>query len=131
MVKYLLDTNICISMFKDKYGIREKLQQIGLNKCAVSEITIAELFYGAAKGGVRRHYQDVENVIRLFTVLPVYPCLEWYGRLKAELEAKGQRIDDFDLLIGATAQYHKLTMVTSNVKHFDRIPHLTIEDWAK
>ncbi len=131
MVKYLLDTSVCISMFKNKDGIREKLQQVGLDACAVSEISIAELYYGAAKSGTQRHYRDVENVIRLFSILPVYPSLEMYGKLKVELEIKGQRVDDFDLLIGATAQYNKLTMVTSNVKHFIRIPNLVVENWNR
>ena len=51
MAQYLLDTNICISMFKDKYGVRQRLLDVSLKNCFVSEITIAELFYGAAKSG--------------------------------------------------------------------------------
>lgn len=49
MAKYLLDTNICISLLKDKYGIREKVLDVSFEKCYVSEVTIAELYYGAAK----------------------------------------------------------------------------------
>lgn len=49
--------------------------------------------------------------------------------MKAELEAKGMRIDEFDLLIGATAVFNKMVMVTSNVKHFERIPEIQIENW--
>ncbi len=116
-------------MFKNQHGVRERLQKIGLEKCAVSEITIAELFYGAAKGGQQRHYEDVKNVIRLFTILPIYPCLETYGNIKSILEKSGQRLDDFDLLIGATALQNKLVMVTSNLRHFERIPRLKVEDW--
>jgi len=51
MKQYLLDTNICISMFKNKQGIREKILDVSLTNCFVSEITLAELFYGAAKSG--------------------------------------------------------------------------------
>ena len=45
MAKYLLDTNICISLIKNRYGLRSKIERIGEQYCAVSEITIAELFY--------------------------------------------------------------------------------------
>ena len=100
-----------------------------LTNCFVSEITLAELFYGAAKSGREEHFKDVEMVIRMFKVLPVYPCLRLYGGMKAELEAKGMRIDEFDLLIGATAVFNKMVMVTSNVKHFERIPEIQIENW--
>lgn len=129
MKQYLLDTNICISMFKNKQGIREKILDVSLTNCFVSEITLAELFYGAAKSGREEHFKDVEMVIRMFKVLPVYPCLRLYGGMKAELEAKGMRIDEFDLLIGATAVFNKMVMVTLNVKHFERIPEIQIENW--
>ena len=129
MKQYLLDTNICISMFKNKQGIREKILDVSLTNCFVSEITLAELFYGAAKSGREEHFKDVEMVIRMFKVLPVYPCLRLYGGMKAELEAKGMRIDEFDLLIGATAVFNKMVVVTSNVKHFERIPEIQIENW--
>ena len=85
-------------MFKNKQGIREKILDVSLTNCFVSEITLAELFYGAAKNGREEHFKDVEMVIRMFKVLPVYPCLRLYGGMKAELEAKGMRIDEFDLL---------------------------------
>ena len=62
-------------------------------------------------------------------VLPIYPCLEYYGKVKALLEAQGQRIDDFDLLIGVTALQNQFTMVTANVKHLGRIPNLNVVNW--
>lgn len=117
-------------MLKNKYGIREKILEMGQNNCFVSEITIAELFYGASKGGQQRHFEDVANIIRLFGIVPIYHALELYGHIKATLEQQGQRIDDFDLLIGATALQNKMIMVTSNLKHFARIPNITIEDWC-
>lgn len=58
-----------------------------------------------------------------------YPYLESYGKVKAFLETKGQRIDDFDILIGVTAQQNNFTMVTANIKHLGRIPNLYIENW--
>ena len=131
MAKYLLDTDICISMFKDKHGVREKIMDVSPKRCFVSEITIAELFYGAAKSGREEHFEDVDHVIKLFKVLPVYPALNFYGRLKADLERKGQRLDDFDLLIASTAIVNNMVMVTSNSRHFGRIEDIVLEDWRK
>ena len=67
----------------------------------------------------------------MFKTLPIYPSLRLYGKLKAELEMKGQRIDEFDLLIGATSIANKMIMVTSNIKHFDRITGIQLENWGK
>lgn len=62
-------------------------------------------------------------------MLPIFPYLEQYGKVKALLENKGQRIDDFDILIGVTALQNNYTMVTANVKHLERIPKLKVENW--
>lgn len=131
MAKYLLDTNICISLLKNKYGIREKILDVSFEKCYVSEVTIAELYYGAAKSNRPEHFDDVDNIRGMFKILPIYPSLKLYGELKAGLEQKGQRLDDFDLLIGVTSMVNKMIMVTSNTRHFERIPGIKLEDWAK
>jgi len=81
MVKYLLDTNVLISMFRNKGKVREHISKVGFSNCYVSEISIAELFYGAAKGGRIKNFEDVKNVLRQFEVLPIYSCLENYGRI--------------------------------------------------
>lgn len=130
-MEYLLDTNVCINIFRNTGHIREKIEKAGIAHCAVSEITIAELFYGAAKSGRAKHFQDVYNVMRLFQIVPTSDCLERYGVLKSQLEQSGMRIDDFDLLIGATALQHRMTLVTHNIKHLARIPQIQIEDWEE
>ena len=63
------------------------------------------------------------------TKIPAYSSFKDYGELRCNLEHKGQRIDQFDLLIGATAIHHGMTLVTSNLKHFERIEGLNIENW--
>ncbi|MBP3843111.1 MAG: PIN domain-containing protein [Prevotella sp.] len=129
-MKYLLDTCTCISMFRNEGKVREMLQQVKLNNCFVSEITIAELYFGLAKAeNKKRKLEDIMQVQRLFRVIPIYPSFQEYGELRCSLEHKGLRIDQFDLLIGATAIHYGLTIVTSNIKHFERIPNLKIEDW--
>lgn len=127
--RYLLDTNVLIAMFRGNRDVRGNILKAGFENCFVSEISIAELFYGAAKGGRRKNFEDISHVLTQFGVLPIYSSLERYGYIKAGLERKGQRIDDFDLLIGATALQYSLVVVTANAKHLSRIPDLKIMNW--
>ena len=129
--KFLLDTNVLISMFRNKGMVRSHIKEVGFCNCVVSEISIAELFYGSAKGGRLENFKDIDNVLRRFEVLPIFPYLEQYGKVKALLESQGQRIDDFDILIGVTALQNNYTMVTANVKHLERIPELKVENWER
>ena len=61
-VQYLLDTDACIELFKHNESVLEKIETVGAENCFVSEITIAELFYGAAKLGRQEHFDDVKNL---------------------------------------------------------------------
>lgn len=130
MAKYLLDTCTCISMFRDEGHVRETLKRVGTKNCYISEITIAELYFGLAKvEDKKRKLNDIIEIQRLFRVIPAYSSFKEYGEIRYQLEHTGQRVDQFDLLIGATALHHRLIIVTSNLKHFQRIPDLTIENW--
>lgn len=130
MAKYLLDTCTCISMFRNEGRVRENLLKAGIKNCYISEITIAELYFGVAKASDKnRKMNDIKNLQEMFKIIPAYPSFKEYGEIRLSLERIGQRVDQFDLLIGATAIHHKMTVVTSNIKHFDRIPELVYEDW--
>jgi tRNA(fMet)-specific endonuclease VapC len=131
MKQYLLDTNICIFMLKNRFGIREAVIKANPENCFVSEITIAELYYGASKSDQKaKRLKDVDFVAEKFQVLPIYPSLPIFGDIRAELEESGKRIDDFDLLIGATAIRNNLIVVSDNIKHLGRLPNVTIENWV-
>ncbi|MBR5689333.1 MAG: PIN domain-containing protein [Prevotella sp.] len=130
MTKYLLDTCVCISMFRNEGRVRGTLLKVGIKNCYISEITVAELFFGLAKAeNKKRKLEDIREIQRMFKVIPAYSSFKEYGEIRHSLEHTGQRIDQFDLLIGATALHHKMTLVTSNLKHFERIQRLEIEDW--
>ena len=117
-------------MFRNEGRVREMLLEVGTKNCYISEITIAELYFGLAKAeDKKRKLDDIREVERLFRVIPAYSSFKDYGELRCNLEHKGQRIDQFDLLIGATAIHHGMTLVTSNLKHFERIEGLNIENW--
>jgi tRNA(fMet)-specific endonuclease VapC len=129
--KYLLDTNICISLLKNKYGIQKKVLQVKPKNCYVSEMTLAELYYGAAKSNdVENRLKDVEFISQKFKVVPVFPSLQLFGEVKALLKASGNMIDDFDILIGCTAITNDFIMVTDNVKHLNRLPGIQLENWT-
>lgn len=128
-MKYLLDTNAVICMMKRQHGIQQRILEAGLDQCAISEITLAELYVGLYKGKDERQRKEVDAVKRLLSVIPISPAIELYAKNRADLELSGKRIDDFDLLIGSTAVVHDLVVVTHNKKHFNRIPNLRIVDW--
>ena len=98
--------------------------------CFISEITLAELYFGLAKSeNKKKKLEDIKQVQGLFKVLPAFSSFREYGEIRYNLEHKGMRIDQFDLLIGATAVHYGMTLVTSNEKHFERIESLAIENW--
>lgn len=75
--------------------------------------------------------KGVKAIEKYFTVISIQKALEYYGDCKATLKRQGKLIDDFDLLIGAIAVTYNLIMVTENVKHLARIPHINIENWIE
>lgn len=126
---YLLDTTVCIALIRGQRHVIEKILSVGEDNCMVSEMTIAELYYGAIKSRRQSHLNDVQYILDSFEVIPIYPSLKKYGEIKCELEQKGMRIDEFDLLIASTALYNSLTLITHNTKHFSRVPNIILEDW--
>ncbi|MDR1739296.1 MAG: type II toxin-antitoxin system VapC family toxin [Bacteroidales bacterium] len=132
MKKYLLDTNICIYFLKGQYDLYNKIESVGVENCFVSEITIAELKYGVEKSiHKEKNRKTFEKFQEKFVVLPIFPALDVYSREKARLKTKGKILDDFDLLIGATAIANNLTIVTKNVSDFNRLDGIDIDDWTK
>ncbi|MBW8334946.1 MAG: type II toxin-antitoxin system VapC family toxin [Prolixibacteraceae bacterium] len=130
MEKYLLDTNICIFYLKGKFELNEKIKQVGLQNCFISEITLAELKFGAeCSNRIQENMEMVDDFAKEITIVPIFNSLDVYAREKARLKKSGKMLDDFDLLIGATAIANKLIMVTENGKHLDRMSEISIENW--
>ena len=130
MQKYLLDTNICIFYFKEKYGVREHLLKVGFENCAISEITLAELIYGAeCSNNIHKNIGIINNFIRHIQVIPILNGIGIYAREKAHLKKTGIVIDDLDIFIGATAIANNMILVTDNEKHMNRLSSIKIENW--
>lgn len=129
-MKYLLDTNICIHFFKGKYNLSEKLEHVGIYNTAISEITLAELVYGAENSMFPdKNLKIIEIFIKHVAILPIFDSIMMYGKEKSRLRKTGTMISDFDLLIGCTAVEKELIMVTENVNEFNRITGIVIENW--
>lgn len=132
MNRYLLDTSIVAFLFRGKYGIAEQLGKLVPEQCCVSDVTVAELTYGAYHSSrVQYNLEMIRRFTRLVTVVPFASAIEEYGRQKDRLIKNGQMIEDFDLFIGCTAVANNMVMVTDNVKHFSRIDGIEIENWVK
>jgi tRNA(fMet)-specific endonuclease VapC len=133
MKKYLLDTNICVYYLKGKYELDLKINEIGVQNCHISIITQAELQFGVENSAETRKAQNqivLNNFCQTIQIIPIEPCVQLFAHTKAVLRQVGTPVDNFDLLIGCTALAHNFTLVTRNVKHFDKITGLMIENWV-
>jgi len=132
-MKYLLDTNICVFFFRGKYDMLNILRNKGFKNCYISEITVAELRYGAEKSASPpKQHALIDAFTKNIRILHIYDSISEYARIKAALELKGTPIhDDFDLLIAATALHNDLTLVTDNTKHFVNFDGLKVENWIQ
>ncbi|PIP64543.1 VapC toxin family PIN domain ribonuclease [Candidatus Roizmanbacteria bacterium CG22_combo_CG10-13_8_21_14_all_33_16] len=126
-MKYLLDTNVLINHLRGKNRIDKTIIKSGV---AISIITWAELIYGTYKSVnkekslaiIKALIEDLQITILSLNEKVVFQ----YAELKVELEKTGKILDDFDLLIAATAMTNKITLVTHNTKHFRRISTLKV-----
>ncbi len=130
MKKYLLDTNICVFLFKGKYNVNDRIKKVGFHNCFISEIKLAELKYGAeCSEQVLENNKMIADFANEITILPIYNALGLYAKEKARLRKTGNLIDDFDLLIGVTSVANNMILVTDNEKHLKRISKVKIENW--
>ncbi|RLD62148.1 MAG: type II toxin-antitoxin system VapC family toxin [Bacteroidetes bacterium] len=132
MKKYLFDTNICIYYIQGKFSLKEKFRKIKKENRFISEITLAELKFGVKNSQSQKKNQEtLDNFLTGIQILPIINSLDIYAEEKARLRKQGRPIDDFDLLIGASAISNEMILVTNNESHFQRITNITIENWTK
>jgi tRNA(fMet)-specific endonuclease VapC len=130
---YLLDTNILSDLIRNPAGpAARRIEQIDPKEICTSIIVAAELRYGCAKKSSATLRAKVQALLETIPVLPLdAPADSAYGAIRAALEAAGQTIGLNDLLIAAHAQALGLTLVTNNLREFNRIPGLRIENWLE
>ena len=128
---YLIDTDIVINSIKGNKKVNQRISEYAAIPKAISIITFGELLYGAKKSTQRD--KNTSIVYRLAEIFPIAgitrSTIEAFTDIKMALDLKGERIEDFDLLIAATALSLNYTLVTNNAKHYKRIEGLQLENW--
>ncbi len=130
---YLLDTNICIYVIKQRpASVVKRIQSVPIEDIGISSITVAELEHGVAKSD-----RSEENRIALLEFLSPFRILDFgqmaaheYGIIRSTLEKEGRLIGPMDLLIAAHAVSESVVLVTNNEREFGRVPNLLIENWV-
>ena len=132
MKNYLLDTSICVFLFRNNRDVAQRLNEIGSERCFICDVVLAELRYGAYKSDrTEENLKLIDDFVKEIKVLPFADSIDIYAQEKLRLKNSGKPIEDFDLLIGCAAKAAGLTIVTHNIKHFSHIEGLDIEDWVK
>ena len=131
--RYLLDTNICIYIQRQRPpAVLERFRRLKPGEAVISVITWGELAHGAEKS--RQRDKVLALLEELVTMLPVMPLPETagqsYGAIRAALEAKGEPSGNNDLWIAAHAKAAGLIVVTNNEREFKRVPGLQVRNWA-
>jgi tRNA(fMet)-specific endonuclease VapC len=128
---YMLDTNICIGIMKGHPRLQARLRELSTERMILSGIVLAELYFGVCKS---LHRSQNERALLDFCAM----CKVWdwpkeasqkYGEIRASLQAQGQVIGANDLLIAAHALSADAILVTNNLREFNRIPELILENW--
>ena len=132
-MQYLLDTNICVFFLRGKLNLDDLIKQIGRENCFISEITVVELRYGAENSdNPTKSHKSVDAFVGGLSIIPIYGSIKRYAKEKVRLRKIGKPMhDEFDLLIGVTAIKNKLTLVTDNIKDFEQLEGVKIENWFK
>ncbi len=132
MESYLIDTNIWIEFFHQRNGVKEHLESLDIDQIFASEITLAELTYGAMNSkDYNRHIKEPQWLRTNINICDISDVFDEYARIRCDLHKKNldRVIGNFDILIAATAIHYNLTLVTDNTKHFTFIPGLKVVNW--
>lgn len=130
-MKYLLDTNMCIYAQKKNPSVLANICEKFRDGLVISSITLAELEYG-----VQASVNPEKNTIALLKFLSIVDVLPFesaaaseYGKIRADLRRKGTPIGNMDMLIAAHAKAENLIVVTHNIREFERVEDLKLDDW--
>lgn len=131
MLKYLLDTNIVIYVIKNRPLCVRDVFNRNSGRMAISSITLAELAHGVEKSSdPARNLAVVEDFVSRLEVLPYDDRAAWqYGVIRAALEKTGKPIGVNDLHIAGHARSLGLVIVTNNLREFERVPGISVENW--
>ena len=131
-VRYLLDTNICIYVINARpHAVLKRFLAHEIDGLGISAITVSELCWGVHKSGSARNLVALEKFLSPLTVVDYgLAAAHRYGKLRAHLERQGTPIGPLDQQIAAHALALGVTLVTNNLREFERVPDLQVENWA-
>jgi tRNA(fMet)-specific endonuclease VapC len=134
-LKYVLDTNAVSALMKGEPSVIERLKAVGRADVAMPRPVVAEIAYGLQR--LPRSKRRDALVSRFAAIKDEIQRLNWsdevseaFGAIKAALERRGERIEDFDAAVAAHALVEEAVLVTANLKHMTRVQGLEIEDWS-
>lgn len=132
---YLFDTDTLSNLMRPSPSgkLLKRMRLVSVGNQFTSSITLGELLYGARKNQsqTQKYLSQIEQlVIRKLPILPFDSCAaSLYAEVRSELERQGSRLEEPDLRIAAIALVRNLTIVTGNIRHFQRVPNLAVENW--
>lgn len=132
-MKYLVDTNILIYLLNSKsLKLQNKFTSKSIEEFCVSSITVAELIYGAKKSKkIEKNLNAAIKILSPFKIIDFTSMDAFeYGDIRVDLELHGNIIGANDLLIAAQARRLKLIVLTANIKEYERVKGLKVENWA-
>ena len=129
MKKYLIDSDILIYFLKGKKEVVERLSQIPIDNLYISRINYTELIYGAYNSSkITQNLKIIEPFLGSFKVLEFTQISSLiFAKEKARLKKNGNIIADMDLMIASIAIENDCTLISNNIKHFDRVQNLELE----
>jgi len=134
MLDFILDTNICIYIIKEKPPqAAVKFSSLKPGTVAMSMITHAELLFGANRSNQReKSHLILQELTSIIPVLPIeQPVAEHYADIRSDLTTKGLLIGNNDLWIAAHCRSIGITLVTNNLKEFSRVKGLKLDNWVE
>ena len=133
MIKFMLDTDTCTYAINRKPVHLKRLFNAHIGQLCMSSVTWGELICGAEKSkAVERNLEQLEGFGARLEILPFdEKSAVQFGQVKAELELQGTLICCYDMMIAGHARSQGLILVTNNVKEFERVPGLRVENWVE
>lgn len=130
-MKYIIDSDILIYFLKNQGKVVKKMEKISDENIFTTIINYTELLFGAYNSSmVEQNLKKVKSFLKTINILDFdKKAAENFAKLKAKLKREGNLISDMDLMIASICTANKFVLVTNNVKHFNRIKKLKIENW--
>ena len=130
-MKYLLDTDSVSFALRGQGEVGARIRACTPSDLRVSAITLAELRYGADRKGSRKLHALIDTFASAIEVVSFDEvAAAEFGRIGSILAERGTPIGDFDVLIAAHAVVLRCTLVTNNIRHFSKVPGLSVENWT-